>query len=83
MNAIVGKSDSFVFSKDDHQEIAHWIGKPWRRVELLIHRFFYKGEMVDRTWDLTFHLGLRRLGVGFTFSVIRSRSLDYSDEPNQ
>lgn len=64
-------------------ETTHWLGKPWRRLELLVTDTFYKGERVDRTYHASAHLGLRRLGWAFTASVTRQRPLDYSEEPNQ
>lgn len=64
-------------------ESAHWIGKPWRRVELLVNDFYWKGVRSDRTWDLSLSLGFRRLGLFFHWSMARSRGFDYSDEPHQ
>lgn len=77
---LVGRQDSPRIGQGHVEEI-RWIGKPWRRVELLTNRFFWKGEQVDVTRDLTFHAGLRRLGLAFTFTVIRTASFDYTDEP--
>lgn len=64
-------------------EICRWIGKPWRRIELLSNEYWHKGEMVERTWDLSFSIGLRRIGVFFHWNISRSRGFDYSDEPHQ
>ena len=62
-------------------EDLHWIGKPWRRVELLTHRHYWKGEQVDADRTLSFHIGFRKLGLGFTFTVIKASVLEYSEEP--
>lgn len=63
-----------------HVESIHWIGKPWRRIELLVNDFWWKGERTERTWDLTFHLGFRRLGFFLHWTIARSRGYDYSEE---
>jgi len=88
---IIGREDSSVFGAD-HREEVRLIGKPWRRVELLRNRYFYKGEQVEVTRDLTAHeqvevtrdltahVGFRRLGIGFTFSIVQASYLDYGDE---
>jgi hypothetical protein len=76
---IVGREDSAIFGSDSREEI-RWIGKPWRRVELLTHRTFWKGEEIDTTRDLSFHLGLRRLGFGVTLSFAKATVLDYGEE---
>lgn len=79
MNAIIGREDWSAFGPDGREE-RRWIGKPWRRIELLRHRSFYKGEEVECARDLSFHFGFRRLGLGFTFTVIKANYLDYSEE---
>lgn len=82
MNApgwLVGREDSSLFGADAREE-RRWIGKPWRRVELLTNRHFWKGEECSLTRDLTLHLGLRRLGFGLTVSFHRADVLDYSEE---
>lgn len=79
---IIGRADSNVFGPDNREEV-RWIGKPWRRIELVTHRYIYKGKQHDVTRDLTFHFGLRRLGFGITLSFVKSGYLDYGDEPNQ
>lgn len=78
---IVGREDSSVFGPDGREE-RRWVGKPWRRIELLTNRYFWKGTEHDRSRDLTFHFGFRRLGLGFTFIVSTASRLDYSEEPN-
>jgi len=65
------------------RETTRWIGKPWRRIELLTNRHFYKGEQVGQDRDLTLHLGLRRLGLSVTLIFGKHDVLDYSDEENQ
>jgi hypothetical protein len=79
MAAIVGRADSSLFGSDSREE-RRWIGKPWRRVELLTTRTYWKGEEVDTARDLTFHFGLRWLGLAFTFIIVRQSCIDYSDE---
>lgn len=66
-----------------HVETSRWIGKPWRRIELVVTDFYWKGERADRTWDLSFSVGFRRLGFFFHWSIARSVGFDYSDEPHQ
>lgn len=65
------------------RETRRWIGKPWRRIELLTHRHFYKGEQVGQNRDLTLHLGSRRLGLSVTLIFGKHDVLDYSDEEHQ
>lgn len=77
----VGRQDTPAFGSD-HIEELRWLGKPWRRIELMTNRFFWKGEQTEVTRDLTLHIGFRRLGLGFTFSVMKASVLDYGDEPN-
>jgi len=62
------------------RETIRWIGKPWRRVELLTLRHFYKGGQVSQNRDLTLHLGLRRLGLSVTLILGKHDVLDYSEE---
>jgi hypothetical protein len=81
ISRFVGREDSNVFGSD-HLEQQRWIGKPWRRINLLTNRTYWKGEQVDVTRDLSFHIGFRRLGLFLTFSVARQVGFDYSDEPN-
>lgn len=68
---------------DSSQETTYWIGKPWRRLELLIQRVFWKDECIDTTWTASATLGLRRLGWHFHGSLTRQLGADYSDEENQ
>jgi hypothetical protein len=79
---LVGRSFSPAEDWSPSSEETRWIGKPWRRVELLVTRSFWKGEQVDVSRDLSFHVGFRRLGLGFTFSITKQSHLDYSEEPN-
>jgi hypothetical protein len=76
-------TDTYRAYGDQQEEYSAWIGKPWRRLEYLRQRSFWKGECVntDRTWSAT--LGLLRLGWHFHLTITRSVSADYSDEPNQ
>jgi hypothetical protein len=70
-------------TNDDGQgmvQTLRWIGKPWRRIELLVSEFYWKGELAERSWDLTLHLGSRRLGWAVTWSISRSAVMDYSEE---
>ena len=78
----IGRSDSSPFGSDnDSLEEIRWIGKPWRRIELLTNRYFYKGEQIEAIRDLTFHIGSRRLGVFATVILSRNRGFAYEDEP--
>jgi hypothetical protein len=65
------------------RQTLRWIGKPWRRIELLTHRHFYKGEQVGRGRDLSLHLGLHRFGLCVTLIFGKHDVLDYSDEEHQ
>lgn len=82
-HALIGHEVSPATDWSPVHEETRWIGKPWRRIELLTRRHFYKGEQVDVGRDLTVHVGSRRLGFGVTLIVMRQRGFDYSDEPNQ
>lgn len=64
----------------DVQEDIAWIGKPWRRIERLVTRYFYKGEQVGENRDLTLHIGSRRLGRSVTLIFAKHDCLDYSEE---
>lgn len=63
-----------------HVESQYWIGKPWRRVTLLVNDFYWKGERSERSWDLTVHIGFRRLGFGASWIIFRSLPMDYTEE---
>jgi hypothetical protein len=80
--SLIGRYTSPPSSWQPLEESASWIGKPWRRIELLTRRYFYLGEEVERERDLTFHFGSWRLGFGITLILSKGRH-DYSDEPNQ
>ena len=71
------------YNGESQEEAATWIGKPWRRLELLRTRTFYKGKCVDtqRTWSL--NLGSVRLGLHLNVSLTRAVGADYSDEEHQ
>jgi len=79
--SIVGRELSPETNFSPTREEQTWIGKPWRRITLLTQRTFYKGDEVDVVRDLTFHLGLRRIGLAFTLTITRQTVLDYSEEP--
>jgi len=79
----LGFSESPEQDWSPRRETSRWIGKPWRRIELLTVRDFWKGEEVGRSRALTIHFGLRRLGLGFTLILMKADVLDYSDEENQ
>lgn len=75
----IGREDSPETEWNQMREEARWVGKPWRRIELLTRRFFYKGEQHEVERDVTIHFGLRRFGIGFTFIVTRGVP-EYGDE---
>jgi len=79
--SIVGRQVSGPLYNGDMEENIAWIGKPWRRLELLVQRTFWKGECVDRTWTASASLGLRRLGWHLHIALTRQVGQDYSDEP--
>jgi hypothetical protein len=79
---LIGYERSSPFGREN-VEHAWWIGKPWRRVELLVHDIYFRGARVDRSYDLSVHLGILRLGLGGELRVFYAAGFDYSDEPNQ
>lgn len=79
MPPLIGREDSNVFGQDTHKA-SRWIGKPWRRAELLTHRHTWLGKTTVTDRDLTLHLGSRRLGVAVTLSLTWSPGTDYSEE---
>ena len=79
VHSLISREDTAYFGADQPEQI-RWIGKPWRRVELLTQRVFYRGEEIDRTRTLSIHFGLRRLGFGITISLVKASVLDYSEE---
>lgn len=81
MTSLIGRSVSAYLS--DQTEETRWIGKPWRRLESLATRTFHEGECIDVSRHWSAHLGIRRFGVAFTFSVTRQSVLDYSKEEHQ
>jgi len=79
MSAIIGREVSPETEWDGLREEQAWIGKPWRRVELLTHRHFWQGEQIEVDRTLTLHLGRKR--GGFSVTLILSRDhYDYSEE---
>lgn len=66
--------------RPQRRETLRWVGKPWRRIELLTHRHFYKGEQVGQDRDLTLHLGLCKFGLCVTVTLGKHDVLDYSEE---
>ena len=72
--------DLWPAGQDGHEEDCRWIGKPWRRLELLINRHFWQGELVERNWTASVTLGLRRLGWTLQFSLTRDQVQDWSEE---
>lgn len=57
-----------------------WIGKPWRRIELLVTDHIWKREIdrESRSWSLDLHFGFR--GWGVTWSLIHSPGYGYEEE---
>lgn len=76
---MIGREDNWSFQRD-HLEQIRWIGKPWRRIELLVNRHYWRGDQAEVNRDLTFHLGSRRLGVYVQFAIGRIPGLDYSED---
>jgi hypothetical protein len=77
---IVGREDFTGFGPDQREE-HRWIGKPWRRVELVRNLVFYRGELIDVGRTLSIHLAIRRLGLALSLTLVRQSALDYSEEP--
>ena len=67
---------------DGPRERSWWIGKPWRRLEVLRQDHLYKGEVTSTTWDVTLHVALFRR-IAFTFSLLRDSWIDYSEVEHQ
>lgn len=81
MIAIIGREDSPATAWDQTSESVRWIGKPWRRVESVVNRTYWKGECVNTDRTLSLHVGSRRLGVGVTLMLLRSPGMcGYSEE---
>lgn len=78
----VAHSDEKGYS-DGVRERSWWIGKPWRRVELLRIDSFYRDELVDSQYVLSVSLGSSRLGWHVHGALTRAVGMDYSDEPHQ
>lgn len=62
-------------------ETTWWIGKPWRRVELVV-RDVKCAPGQYREWDLTITLAVPRWGWHWHTEIKRS-FYDYGEEPNQ
>src|SRR5437763_1573026 len=75
----IGREDSPETASNEMREETRWIGKPWRRIELLRHRYFYKGENFTTERTLSIHLGSRRLGLFLTLILVRAPGYDYSE----
>ena len=76
---LVGREVSPETEFNSLREEQAWIGKPWRRIELLTQRHFWKGEQTEVNRTLTLHLGRKR--GGFNVTLILSRDhYDYSEE---
>lgn len=76
---MIGRYD-ILWNQNDQRERCWWIGKPWRRVELLMQDVFWRGERVDRTTTSSLTIGFRRLGWHLHISLTRAVGMDYSDE---
>jgi len=79
---MIGRADSPATNSSLEEEI-RWVGKPWRRIERVIHRHWWKGEVTEEDRSYSLHIGLRRLGLFLSLEWGRATVLDYSDEPNQ
>lgn len=67
----------------ENRETSRWIGKPWRRVELVVQDYLHDGERYARDWWVTLSVGSIRLGWHFHATLTRSPGFDYSDEEHQ
>jgi hypothetical protein len=77
--SLIGREDSPATQWNDLAEEIRWIGKPWRRIELLTQRHYWKGEQTEVNRTLSFHLGRR--GGGFNATLTLSHDhYDYSEE---
>lgn len=71
-------------SRDSEQvESSWWVGKPWRRVEMLVLDSYFNGERSCREFTVSVGLGSRRFGWHMAGSLTRAPGFDYSDEPYQ
>lgn len=76
---IIGREDSPETDWNPMREETRWIGKPWRRIELLTQRHFWRGEQTEVNRRLTLHLGRKR--GGFSVTLVLSRDhYDYFEE---
>lgn len=73
---MIGKEVSPDFD-GSHVQTERWIGKPWRRITLIVDDFYWKGERSERTWDVSFHLGFHVLGIFLNWSIAHSHSAGY------
>lgn len=76
----IGYEGSGVFGSDSIQR-QWWIGKPWRRAEVMLTDSYYRGERVDRVTDVSLHIGSRRLGIHATIMLGHQTAMDYSESP--
>lgn len=77
--SLVGREDSPATAWDNHSEHLRWVGKPWRRIELLTHRHYWNGEQTEVDRTLTMHLGRKRGGLSATLALSLD-GYDYSEE---
>ncbi len=79
LRRFVGRDDWPPTEWDSSGELTRWVGKPWRRIEVVTRTYTWKGEteVTDRTVQL--HLGSRRLGLAMTLILSRTQ-YDYSEE---
>lgn len=77
---LLGREDSPETDWNPMREESRWVGKPWRRIELLTRRHFWKGEQCAVERDLTLHLGSRKFGLFVTLILSRQPGYDYSED---
>jgi hypothetical protein len=75
----VGLGSNTVSGEVSTREEICWVGKPWRRVELLTQRYFWNGVETEVNRTLTVHLGWPRFGLSVSLTLSRDH-YDYSEE---
>lgn len=77
---MIGREISPATEFNSMEERQSWIGKPWRRLELLVHRHHWRGEVETTDWTFSVNIGSRRLGLNLNVSLTRDACMDYSEE---
>lgn len=66
-----------IFNNQSIQD-SRWIGKPWRRISLLVNYYIWKGEASLDSWSFSLHF--RIFGLMFLWDITRAPGYDYEEE---